>query len=140
MEAKYFEDIKEGDLIWIGWADESRGLFGNIRQIPVLKILYSNSSSDNRMFLRFAPDNIYDIEFMDSAVYPHSNFDYGMDTTPLVDGKKSVCSWISTDREEVVKAVKQDVINYIQQKEDDLENIKKKIEKLEKILIELNGN
>jgi cell division protease FtsH len=69
------------------------------------------------MFLRFAPDNIYDIEFMDSAVYHHSNFDYAMDTTPLVEGKKSVCSWISTDKEEVVKAVKQDVINYIQQKD-----------------------
>lgn len=138
MEPNFFEDIKEGDLVWIGWADEDRGIFGNVRQIPVLKISYSNSSEDDRMFLRFAPDDIYDIELMDSAVYPHSDFDFGTDTTPIVEGKERISSWISIKREEVVKAVKQDVINYIQQKEDDLENIKKKIEKLEKILEELN--
>ena len=138
MEPRYFEDIKEGDLIWIGWADEVREIFGNVRQIPVLKISYS--SEDDRMFLRFAPDDIYDIEFMDSAVYPHSDFDFGTDTTPLVEGKERICSWISIKREKVVEAVKQDTINYIQQKEEDIEKIHNKIRKIEKSIEELNEN
>ena len=140
MELRYFEDIKEGDLIWIGWADEDRGIFGNVRQIPVLKISYSNSSEDDRMFLRFAPNDIYDIEFMDSAVYPHSDFDFGTDTTPLVEGKERISSWISISREKVVKAVKQDAIDYIQQKEEDIEIIQNKIKKIEKAIEKLNGN
>ena len=140
MEPRYFEDIKEGDLVWIGWSDEVREIFGNVRQIPVLKISYSNSSEDDRMFLRFAPDDIYEIEFMDSAVYPHSDFDFGMDTTPLVEGKERICSWISIKREKVVEAVKQDAINYIQQKEEDIEIIQNKIKKIEKAIEKLNGN
>ncbi len=138
MEPRYFEDIKAGDLIWIGWSDEDRGIFGNVRQIPVLKISYSNSSEDDRMFLRFAPDDIYDIEFMDSAVYPHSDFDFGTDTTPLVEGKERINSWISIRKKEVVKAVKQDAINYIKQKEEDIEIIQNKIKKIEKVIENLN--
>ena len=138
MKPRYFEDIKEGDLVWIGWSDEDRGIFGNVRQIPVLKISYSNSSEDDRMFLRFAPDDIYDIEFMDSAVYLHSDFDFGIDTTLLVEGKERINSWISIRREKVVKAVKQDAIDYIQQKEEDIEIIQKNIRKIEKAIENLN--
>jgi hypothetical protein len=136
-DVRYFEDLKEGDIVWIGWSDEELGLFGNVRQIPVLKISYSNSSEDDRMFLRFAPDDIYDIELMDTAVYPHSDFGFATDTTPLIEGKEHICSWISTSREKVADAVRQDALDFIQQKIDDIENIRKKIDRAEKAIAEL---
>jgi len=42
---KTFGDLKSGDTVWIGWADEERGKFGHIREIQVLNVLASRTKS-----------------------------------------------------------------------------------------------
>lgn len=113
-DIKKFEDLKDGDLVYIGWADEDKGKFGNIRQVPVKKVLYSRS--DDYVYLRFAEDDVYDIEFKDSNVWPSHSLGSGLDTTLLETEDVQYSCWIGLTWKEVAEAVLQSASEYVVEK------------------------
>lgn len=124
---KTFGDLKAGDTVWIGWADEERGKFGNIREIPVLNVLASRT--DDKVYLRFMDDKWPDIELCDTEVWPGDTVGWGRDTTPLNNGMNPVSAWVGMTWHDVAKRVDQDICDYIAEQTLVVKRLWEKIDK-----------
>lgn len=124
---KTFGDLKSGDTVWIGWADEERGKFGHIREIQVLNVLASRT--DDKIYLRFMADQWPDIELSDTEVWPSATVGWGSDTTPIADGLRPIGSWVGMTWHDVAKCVNQSICDYIAEKTLIVKRLREKIDK-----------